>query len=112
MPRITKDRHGEALRGKTWVVGRDCVWLSCFRVHDCGHTNSQGKWVSNYYCVTNYNRGCPRTERVLGCCDNPVFVWNEGKTPSTKLCKTCRRRVPTHIARQLQEQIERSSHGA
>ncbi len=39
---------------------RECPCRPCFRIHDCGYTNSQGKWIKQIECVTRYNNGCPQ----------------------------------------------------
>jgi hypothetical protein len=40
-------------------IDTSCPCKPCFHVHDCGRTNSQGKWDSHFACATNWNSGCP-----------------------------------------------------
>lgn len=104
MPYVTRDRDGDSLWcGKTWVVdSKLCPWRTCFNPHDCGYTNSQGRWVRDGRCLTNYHRGCPQDERFVACCDEPEFSTRGRATKRT--CRNCGRQVPVKVVEWLKEQ--------
>lgn len=54
-PKEYKGRPTEALDSL-------CPCRPCWNAHDCGHINSQGKWVILMHCATNWNSGCPSEE--------------------------------------------------
>lgn len=55
-----RDRLKIGYKGRpTYAVDKSCPCRPCFNAHDCGYINSQGKWISNMHCATNYNSGCP-----------------------------------------------------
>jgi hypothetical protein len=103
MIEVSKDRYGERLWcGPTKVVGNDCIYRGCFNEHDCGRTNSQGAWVRDSWCATNYNKGCPDKDsedyQVVACCDEPKFHPIK-RGQYHKVCLNCRARLPVEIVR-------------
>ena len=106
MIHVTKDRQGKRLHcAPVTVVDRECVWLRCFNPHDCGFTDSRGRWARHGYCLTNWNRGCPESYHYRACCENPAFNWNR-KAGRTKHCQSCGLAVPVNVARELSKQSE------
>lgn len=106
MAHVTKDKDGNKLWcGRTWVLHKTCVWMSCFNPHDCGRTNSQGKWEPHPHCATNWNSGCPDSGRFVGCCNSPDFSPNS-KARWARRCRSCGRRVPVEVAEELMRKAE------
>jgi hypothetical protein len=57
-----------------------CPCKPCYHAHDCGYTNSQGKWVMRMSCATRWNYGCPEDTR-----DAPEHVYSL----RGRVCKRC-----------------------
>ena len=55
-----------------------CPCRPCWNAHDCGYTNSQGKWITRMECATRWNNGCPDDKE-------PTHVFPEGK----RKCARC-----------------------
>ena len=70
----------------TVAVDALCPCRPCWHPHDCGRLNSQGKWVMNMYCATNWNNGCPPKEKR-----EAVHTIPEGK----RKCSHCGIAKPT-----------------
>jgi len=105
MATVTKDRLKKPLWcGETRVAHKDCVWLSCFNPHDCGYTNSRGRWTRDGRCLTRDRKGCPDEERVLPCCDDPLFT--KFKAACFKRCLNCGMVVPVEIVRKMKAKFE------
>lgn len=102
--RISKDRFGQVLYcGPTDVSDPLCIWRSCFSAHDCGYTNSRGKWVRDGQCLRRYHHGCPDNETWRSCCDNPEFAPIR-RTHRHKPCRNCGLRVPVEVIRSIEEE--------
>jgi hypothetical protein len=55
--KIPKGYHRE---GKMCEVrDKNCIKQECFRPHDIGYRNSEGKWIERIECITRANHGCP-----------------------------------------------------
>ncbi|MFA5037374.1 MAG: hypothetical protein WC479_09395 [Candidatus Izemoplasmatales bacterium] len=44
---------------KAEAKDKECPCRSCFRIHDFGHSDHEGKWVTNYRCWSREQGGCP-----------------------------------------------------
>ena len=73
----------------TYVRSALCPCRPCYNPRDCGHYNSQGKWVTQVECATRQNHGCPLpplkpTKHVFAAQGLP--------------CKRCGRLATTHAS--------------
>ena len=62
-----------------------CPCLSCFNVHDYGYRGSNGKWIENFHCATNYNQECPSP------LPEPVHIIRPSKNIERRNMKKCLR---------------------
>ena len=55
-----RDKLQDGYKGRpTWAVDPACSCRPCYNPHDCGRRATDGEWLTDMYCLTNYNNGCP-----------------------------------------------------
>ena len=72
-------RRSEYKGRETQARAAKCPCMPCYNAHDCGYTNSQGKWVQGMECATRWNDGCPKP------LPEPEHIFS----PRGYVCKRC-----------------------
>ena len=77
-----RDKSRTGYKGRIgWALDELCPCRPCFNMHDCGYTNSQGKWVLHMHCATSWNKGCPDDiDRI------PAHIYT---SPRSRVCLRC-----------------------
>lgn len=84
--RTKKPNEGEGRW--TYVRSALCPCRPCYNPRDCGHYNTQGKWVTQVECATRQNNGCPLPPL------KPKHVFAAQGLP----CKRCGRLATAHAS--------------